>query len=29
MARHVVVNQALKIVTLNRCGLTLPWTLAG
>jgi RNA-directed DNA polymerase len=29
MARHVVVNQALKTATLNRCGLTLPWTLAG
>jgi RNA-directed DNA polymerase len=29
MARHVVVHQALKTVTLNRCGLTLPWTLAG
>jgi len=29
MARHVVVNQALKTATLNRYGLTLPWTLAG
>jgi len=29
MARHVVVNQALKIATLNRHGFTLPWTLAG
>ena len=29
MARHIVVNQALKTATLNRCGLTLPWTLAG
>jgi len=29
MARHVIVNQALKTATLNRCGLTLPWTLAG
>jgi len=28
MARHVVVNQALKTTTLNRFGLTLPWTLA-
>lgn len=29
MARHIVVNQALKTATLNRFGLTLPWTLAG
>jgi RNA-directed DNA polymerase len=29
MARHIVVNQALKTVTLTRCGLILPWTLAG
>ena len=29
MARHVVVNQALKTATLNRYGFTLPWTLAG
>ena len=29
MARHVVVNQALKTATLSRYGLILPWTLAG
>ena len=29
MARHVVVNQALKTATLNRFGFTLPWELAG
>jgi len=29
MARHIVVNQALKTATLSRYGLTLPWTLAG
>jgi group II intron reverse transcriptase/maturase len=29
MATHVVVNQALKTVTLNRFGFTLPWELAG
>jgi RNA-directed DNA polymerase len=29
MARHVVVNQALKTATLNRHGFTLPWALAG
>ena len=28
MARHVVVQQALKTKVLNRYGLTLPWTLA-
>lgn len=28
MARHVVVNQALKTATLNRFGFTLPWELA-
>lgn len=28
MARHVVVNQALKTKTLNRYGFTLPWELA-
>jgi hypothetical protein len=29
MARHVVVQQALKTVTLNRYGFNLPWELAG
>ena len=29
MARHVVVNQALKTATLSHYGLILPWTLAG
>ncbi|WP_338115068.1 reverse transcriptase domain-containing protein [Thiocapsa imhoffii] len=29
MARHIVINQALKTATLNRRGFTLPWTLAG
>lgn len=29
MARHVVVNQALKTSTLNRYGFALPWELAG
>jgi RNA-directed DNA polymerase len=29
MARHVVVNQALKTTTLNRYGFALPWALAG
>lgn len=29
MARHVVVNQALKTATLNRYGFTMPWELAG
>jgi len=29
MARHVVVQQALKTATLNRYGFTLPWELAG
>jgi hypothetical protein len=29
MARHIVVNQALKTATLNRHGFTLPWELAG
>jgi len=29
MAIHVVVNQALKTVILNRFGFTLPWELAG
>lgn len=29
MARHVVVNQALKTKTLNRYGFALPWALAG
>lgn len=29
MARHVVVNQALKTQTLNRYGFVLPWALAG
>ena len=29
MARHVVVNQALKTATLNRHGFILPWVLAG
>ncbi len=29
MARHIAVNQALKTATLNRFGLTRPWTLAG
>lgn len=29
MARHIVVNQALKTATLNRYGFTLPWALAG
>jgi len=29
MAKHVVVNQALKTATLNRYGFTLPWELAG
>lgn len=29
MATHVVVNQALKTVTLNRFGFKLPWELAG
>ena len=29
MARHIVVNQALRTATLNRHGFTLPWALAG
>lgn len=29
MARHIVVNQALKTATLNRHGFALPWELAG
>lgn len=29
MARHVVMNQALKTATLNRYGFALPWALAG
>lgn len=29
MARHVVVQEALKTSTLNRYGFTLPWELAG
>jgi RNA-directed DNA polymerase len=29
MAKHVVVNQALKTARLNRYGFTLPWELAG
>ena len=29
MAKHVVVNQALKTATLNRYRFTLPWELAG
>ena len=29
MARHIVVNQALKTATLHRYGFILPWVLAG
>jgi len=29
MAKHVVVNQALKTATLNRYGFVIPWALAG
>jgi len=28
MAKHAVVNQALKTATLNRYGFTMPWELA-